>query len=404
MNYEFDYRIMTDGLSVSIQMINKKYVGNNNQKKINMKNKRKANKEAIKDMTDEENAMYKEKQKEETKKKQQEMKIIQQKKLKQLKEEFKKLPLDEKRKLLKKECPYLEDLTKDQIEELKNCEWVTCDPGKNTLLYFKSSNGIVFRYSNKMHLKRTKRLKYQTLLKNYKDKKGISKIENELSKYNSKTCNFDKFKEYIKEKNMINEQLFEAYEDEIFRKYKWYGYINRKRTEANLVNDIKTHFNENIIIILGDWSKGNEQKGFVSTPNKGLKKILTDNFTVYSIDEFRTSKLNYKTEEVNENISLPDRKNKLREMHSILTFQMENNRMGCINRDSNAVNNMVKLVKYFLETGKRILRFCRDYDLETKTIKDGNPQKDVGQQKSSSKSVKCHHARKGAIRDKFLLK
>ena len=403
-NYEFDYRIMTDGLSVSLQMINKKYVGQNNQKKANMKNKRKANKEVMKDMTEEEKVTFKEKQKEDTKKKQLEMRIIQQEKLKKLKEEFKKLPQEEKRKIMQKECPYLEDLTKEQISELKNCEWVVCDPGKNNLFFFKSSNGVVFRYSNKMHLKKTKRLKYQQLLKNYKDKKGISKIENELSKYNSKTCDFDKFEEYIKEKNQINEQLFEAYEDEIFRRYKWYGYINRKRTEANLVNDIKTHFNENIIIILGDWSKGKEQKGIVSTPNKGLKKILTTNFTVYSIDEFRTSKLNCKTEEVNENLYLPDRKNKLREIHSILTFQMENNRMGCINRDSNAVNNMVKLVKYFLKTGKRILRFCRDYDLKTTTIKDDNPQKDVGQQKSSSSSVKCHHARKGAIRDKFLLK
>jgi hypothetical protein len=91
----------------------------------------------------------------------------------------------------------------------------------------------------------------------------------------------------------------------------------------------------------------NGSKGIISTPNKGLKKILTNNFTVYSIDEFRTSKLNCKTEEVNENLCLPDRKNKLREMHSILTFQMENNRMGCINRDSNTVNNMIKIVKYF---------------------------------------------------------
>jgi hypothetical protein len=74
---------------------------------------------------------------------------------------------------------------------------------------------------------------------------------------------------------------------------------------------------------------------------------------------------------------------------------MENKRSGCINRDNNAVNNMVKLVKYFLETGKRLLRFRRNYDLETKQIiKDGNPQKDVGQTKSSSSSVKCHHARK----------
>jgi hypothetical protein len=404
-NYEFDYRIMTDGLSVSIQMINKKYVEQNNQKKSNMKNKRRDNKEAMKGMTGEEKSTFKEQQKNETKKKQLEMKVKQHEKLKKLKEEFKKLPQDEKRKIIKKDCPYLEDLTMEQIEELKKCEWVTCDPGKNNLFFFKSSNGVVFRYSNKMHLKRTKRLKYQTLLKNYKDKKGISKIENELSKYNSKTCDFDKFKEYIKEKNMTNEQLFEAYEDEIFRKYKWYGYINRKRTEANLVNDIKTHFNENIIIIIGDWSKGNEQKGIVSTPNKGLKKILIDNFTVYSIDEFRTSKLNCKTEEVNENLYLLDKKNKLREMHSILTFQMENKRIGCINRDNNAVNNMVKIVKYFLETGKRILRFRRDYDLETKQIiKDGNPQKDVGHKKISSSSVKCRHAHKGAIRDKFLLK
>ena len=81
---------------------------------------------------------------------------------------------------------------------------------------------------------------------------------------------------------------------------------------------------------------------------------------------------------------------------------MENNRMGCIYRDNNAVNNMVKIVKYFLETGKRLLRFRRDYDLETKQIiKDGNPQKDVGHNKTSSSSVKCRHARKGAIRDKF---
>ena len=401
-NYEFDYRIMTDGLSTSIQMINKKYVEQNNQKKTNMKNKRRENKEAMKDMTEEEKATFKEKQKEETKKIQLEMRTKQQEKLKKLKEEFKKLPQNEKRKIIKKDCPYLEDLTEKQIEELKKCEWVCADPGKNNLFFFKSNNGIIFRYSNKMHLKRTKRLKYQQLLKNYKDKKGISKIENELSKYNSKTCDSNKFKEYIKEKNDINKQLFETYEDEIFRKYKWYGYINRKRAEANLVNDIKTHFNENIIIILGDWSKGNEQKGIVSTPNKGLKKILTDNFTVYSIDEFRTSKLNCNTEEVNENLRLPDRKNKLREMHSILTYQMENKRIGCINRDNNAVNNMVKIVKYFLETGKRLLRFRRDYDLKTKQIiKDGNPQKDVGHNNTSSSSVKCRHARKGAIRDKF---
>lgn len=54
-----------------------------------------------------------------------------------------------------------------------------------------------YSYTNKMCLKETKRLKYQSLLKNYKDKIGITKIEEGLNKYNYKTCNIEKFQEYI---------------------------------------------------------------------------------------------------------------------------------------------------------------------------------------------------------------
>ena len=129
-------------------------------------------------------------------------------------------------------------------------------------------------------------------------------------------------------------------------------------------------------------------KGSISTPNKGIKKLLTDNFNVYSLDEFRTSKLNYKTEKENDNLYLPDKKGIYREMHSTLTYQMENKRMGCINWDNNAVSNMVKLVKYFIKTGKRLLKFRRDYKLK------GDDPKDSEHNKSN---VKHHHAQKGTI-------
>ena len=48
----------------------------------------------------------------------------------------------------------------------------------------KDKYGNRFRYSNKMHIKRTKRLKYQKLLQNYKDKNNISRLESELSIFN----------------------------------------------------------------------------------------------------------------------------------------------------------------------------------------------------------------------------
>jgi len=52
-NYIFDYKIYTDGYSVSIQMLLNDKVKGEKQRKQNMKNKRRENKELTKDMTEE---------------------------------------------------------------------------------------------------------------------------------------------------------------------------------------------------------------------------------------------------------------------------------------------------------------------------------------------------------------
>lgn len=143
----------------------------------------------------------------------------------------------------------------------------------------------VLRYSNRQHLQRTKRLKYKKLLYNYKGKNGIKDIEKELTSYNSKSCDFDKFKAYIKKKNEINQVLFEKYEAEVFRKYKWYGYINRRRAETDLVRQITKTFGKDTTIIYGDWSQGEQMRNFISTPNLGLKRKLGEYF-FYFIKKF----------------------------------------------------------------------------------------------------------------------
>jgi len=118
---------------------------------------------------------------------------------------------------------------------------------------------------------------------------------------------------------------------------------------------------------MGDWSIGKQMRNFISTPNIGLKRKLKENFRVYNIDEYNTSCINNKTEEKMENLKVNDwyikkmKKdvnismflNKKRELHSVLTFKMENNRKGCINRDKNACLNIRKIFNYYIETGKR---------------------------------------------------
>jgi len=362
--YEFDYMISTDCVGMSIRFIEKKKIKKNNDKKNNAKKGQENIRNMTKNKTQEEKEKYINEEKEKKQTNQTNKKLEAKEKKDKKKAEYKKLSKTEKEEIKKKysEFPYIEELDKKDYEELKKNEWIIADPGKKNLLYMKNEKGKKLVYSNREYITNTKRLKYQRILQNYK-KDNIKEQEKELSKYNSKSCAYEKFKEYVKNKNRINEELFENYENTIYRKYKWYGYINRKKELTNLVRRIKETFGKESIMIMGDW--GNKMKiNYMTTPNLGLKRRLAESMKVYNLDEFRTSCVNYKTEKRCENITLPDKFGKEREMHSILTYQMENKRKGCINRDNNATNNMIKIVKSYLKDKTRPKIYCRDTILE----------------------------------------
>ena len=88
-NYTFDYKIYTDGYSVSIQMINRHEIENEQNKKSNKLKKRNENTENMKDLTDEEKKEYKEKLKTETENKEIDYKLKVIKKKDKQKKEFK---------------------------------------------------------------------------------------------------------------------------------------------------------------------------------------------------------------------------------------------------------------------------------------------------------------------------
>lgn len=92
----------------------------------------------------------------------------------------------------------------------------------------------------------------------------------------------------LKEKLKVNDAIATLYQDEKFRQYKWYSYINTKRTEDNMLNKIENKYGKDIKIIIGDWSIGKQMRIFISTPNLSIKRKLNTRFEVYNIDEFRT--------------------------------------------------------------------------------------------------------------------
>ena len=261
---------------------------------------------------------------------------------------------------------YIDDVN---IKEL-GYKHIFIDPGKRSLLTMVDDNNNFLKYTNAENMSNTKRLIYQKRIEKYKESKGVSKIEKELTCFNSKSCTVNNFLNYIKKKLEINDKLIDDYNDKKYRKYKWYSFINRKRADDNMLNKIENKYSKDHVIIIGDWSIGKQMANFISTPNLRLKRKLTERFKVVNIDEFRTSCLHNKTEELCEHLNLSfynkrHKKIKSQSMHSILTYQMENNRLGCIDRDINGCLNIKKLFNSFITTGSIPLRYRRSYTLPT---------------------------------------
>ena len=327
-DYQFDHTIITDGYAVALRFIHNDYIEGELLKKEKMKQARKDKKDKKEKLPT-------------TKKYKQDKKV-------EIKEE------------ITDDFPYIDEVDKTELEG----KHIFIDPGKRTLFTMMDDEGKFFSYTNKQRVSETKRLQYQNKLKKYKDFLGITENENNLSSYNSKTCDLNNYKAFIDKKISINEELYKLYQDKKFRQYKWYAFINKKRTEDNMLNKIEKTYSKDSIIIIGDWCIEKQMKNFISTPNIGLKRKLKERFKVYNIDEYRTSCLNHKTEEPSNNIYLPDKNNKSRKIHSILTYKMENNRLGCINRDKNGCKNIQKIFEYYMKNNERPEKYSRGQTIQ----------------------------------------
>ena len=294
-------------------------------------------------------------------------------------------------KIEKKEFAYIDDLVKIPLirKQLQKAYFqgkiIVGDPGKRAPLTLlgkgrrtrktggKLRNGLIlFSYTSQRRLKETKRIKYNKLVINKKkkekiDNESIEKYEQKLSKFNAKTMNLKSFLEFAKLKITIKKALMNSSFNTYVKKLKFFSYINKRRHEDNLLNELEKIYGKDFIFVIGDWSKGSNIK-HASMPNMGLRRILAKRFRVYTIDEFNTSKLYHKTEEEGEKLKLDVKKvtkgkvvheEKQKEMHSILTFKTSNKGSECINRDYNATLNMRKIVEKLVMTGERPIKYRR---------------------------------------------
>ena len=252
------------------------------------------------------------------------------------------------------------------------------DPNYGNLIYcvhMELGKTKKFRYTQRQRDHETKRKKYNKKIDKKKSNTMIRKYfpmkmeELKLSRYNSKSCVFFNFERFLHNKNIVNKDLFGAYQDTLYRKLKWYGYINRQKSESNMVNNFKEKVGnpEETIVIMGDFDKKSNMKGKEPAKIKGLRKVLRNGgYKVYLINEFRTSKLCNKCCSEVENFK--EKSDGYLEWSLVRCTNvdcrpesMQNNldARRIYNRDQNACMNMLKIVKNLIRNGVRPIEYCR---------------------------------------------
>ena len=206
---------------------------------------------------------------------------------------------------------YVDDLSDNTKENLIGTTFVGIDPGKEDLIFctdgvtkiIKRASGEsthktkTFRYSQNQRRKDTKSKHYMRLIDNHKkthklDNISIKVIESELSKLNPNTCKYKNFKKYVEIKSSVNYKLRSYYEDSFFGKLKWYGFINRQKSDADMMNRFKLMFGgpKKVTVLMGDFEQRHHMKYKEPTKGKSIRKTFkTCGYELYLVDEFRTS-------------------------------------------------------------------------------------------------------------------
>jgi hypothetical protein len=251
----------------------------------------------------------------------------------------------------------IEDLSKEQLDTLKDRTIIGCDPGKRSLVYMMDNKGNKLQYTAPQRKRESKAKCNQRILLYERKKNGIIEKETQLSFQNSKSVNYEKFKMYLVEKNKLNKETIEFYKKDTWRKMKFRQYSYGKKSIDTFLNKIKETFGENILIGYGNWSRDTQMKFFMPTMNKGLRKLIHKKYDTITINECNTSKkccdchkdLDYYKDKENKKV--------FRLLVCSNCVSCENKKIVFRTRDANSSINILKLTKCWIEKQTRPTEF-----------------------------------------------
>jgi hypothetical protein len=252
----------------------------------------------------------------------------------------------------------IEDLSLEQLDQLKDRTIVGCDPGKHSLVYMMDDKGNKLQYTASQRKIESYGKRNQRILLQEKKKHHIVEKETKLYEQNSKTINYEKFKLYLVDKNKLNNETMEFYKRDVWRRMKFRQYSYGKKSIDTFLNKIQETFGDNILIGYGNWSRSSQMKYTMSTMNKGLRKEIHKRYDTITINEFNTTK---KCCECHQNLKhYKDKENK--EVYRLFVcsecVSHQDKHTVFRTRDANSAVNIMNLTKSWITKQFRPEEFC----------------------------------------------
>ena len=251
----------------------------------------------------------------------------------------------------------IEDLSKEQLNTLKDRNIIGCDPGKRSLVYMMDKKGNKLQYTAPQRNRESKAKTNQRILLYERKKNGIIEKETQLSFQNSKSVDYEKFKMYLVEKDKLNKETTEFYKRDTWRKMKFRRYSYGKKSIDTFLNKIKETFGENLLIGYGNWSRSSQMKHFMPTMNKGLRKLIHKKYDTITINECNTSKKCCDCYKDLEYYKDKENKKVFRLLVCSNCVSCENKKIVFRTRDANSSINILKLTKCWVEKQTRPTEF-----------------------------------------------
>jgi hypothetical protein len=252
----------------------------------------------------------------------------------------------------------IEELDNQQLEILKSRNIVGLDPGKRSLVYMMDGQGNKLQYTAPQRKKESMVKRNQVILQREKKNNKINEYENVLSLQNSKSVNYNHFKSYLVEKDILNKQTIEFYKKEVWRKMKFRQYSYGNKSLDIFLNNIEKTFGENILICYGNWSRTSQMKHFMPTMNKGLRKLIHKRYDTITINECNTSKKCCDCFQDLKYYRNKENKEEFRLLVCSNCVSCENKKIVFRTRDANSSINIMNLGKCWIYKQQRPNEFC----------------------------------------------